>query len=300
MSIIIPGPVWVGLAAFLWATDALVRYPAIAKIDPTFIVLFEHVLAVSILFPWMYRKFGKATNTCSRAPTRSCSAAATILFTASFKYINPSVAVLLQKLQPVLVVLIAYIFLGERPAKKFYLWGSIALVAGVVLSFPDFNFDFVLKKDSHSIGIQYAFLAALMWAGSTVTGKKLLIKTPPPVATFWRFFFGLLGTIMLVLISRSPIQIEYLLPGPALYSLLYLSLVPGLLAIVIYYLGLSSTPAGVTSFIELIYPIGAIILNTAFLHTSLNLVQLAASGALLLAVGMLSTHEMVFKVKSLV
>jgi drug/metabolite transporter (DMT)-like permease len=302
----IPGPFWVGLAAFLWATDALVRYPAISKIDPTFIVLFEHILAVFILLPWMIRKYGKSTFSLNRGEWNSAlfsgvagSAAATILFTASFKYINPSVAVLLQKLQPVLVVLIAYIFLGERPARKFYLWGSIALIAGLVLSFPDFNFDFLSKRDSHSIGIQYAFVAALMWAGSTVTGKKLLIKVPPPVATFWRFFFGLVGVSILIFLSGSPIQLEYLALGPALYSLLYLSLVPGLLAIIIYYVGLSSTPAGVTSFIELIYPIGAIILNTAFLHTPLSHVQIIAAGTLLVSVAILSTNKTIFKVKSL-
>jgi DME family drug/metabolite transporter len=306
MSIIISGPVWVGLAAFLWATDALIRYPAISKIDPTFIVLFEHVLAVLILFPWIYRKYGKSALSLNKGEWRSAifsgaggSAVATILFTASFKYINPSVAVLLQKLQPVLVVIIAYLFLGERPAKKFYLWGTVAMAAGLVLSFPDLNFDFILKKDSHSIGIQYALAAALMWAGSTVTGKSLLIRTPPPVATFWRFFFGLLGVILVVLITRSPIQLEYLKPGPSLYSLLYLSLVPGLLAIIIYYKGLSSTPAGVTSFIELIYPIGAIILNSSFLHTPLNLVQTLAGGVLLLAVAMLSTDQVMLKVKPL-
>ncbi|MEO5969733.1 MAG: DMT family transporter [Bdellovibrionia bacterium] len=306
MSIIISGPVWVGFAAFLWATDALIRYPAISKIDPTFIVLFEHVLAVLILLPWMYRKFRNSTFSLNRGEWNSAifsgaggSAAGTILFTASFKYINPSVAVLLQKLQPVLVVLIAYAFLGERPAKKFYLWGSVALIAGLVLSFPDLNFDFLLKKDSHSIGIQYALAAAFMWAAATVTGKNLLVRTPPPVATFWRFFFGLVAVVLIVLISRSPIQMEYLLPGPSLYSLLYMSLVPGLLAIILYYKGLSSTPAGVTAFIELVYPIGAIILNTAFLHTSLNLVQMMAGGVLLLAVAMLSTEKMIFKVRPL-
>jgi len=302
----IPGPIWVGLAAFLWATDALVRFPAISKIDPTFIILFEHVLAVLVLLPWIYRKYGKSAFSLNQGEWLSAifsgvggSATATLLFTASFKYINPSVAVLLQKLQPVLVVLIAYAFLGERPAKKFYLWGSFALFSGLVLSFPDFDFDFLLKKDSHSLGVQYALAAALVWAASTVAGKNLLRRTPPPVATFWRFFFGLLGITLLVLVSRTPLQLEYLIPGPPLYSLLYLSLVPGLLAIMVYYMGLSSTPAGVTSFIELVYPIGAVILNTVFLHTALNPVQTIAGGALLVAVAMLSTHKTVLKAKPL-
>jgi drug/metabolite transporter (DMT)-like permease len=300
MSIKIPGSFWVGLAAFLWATDALVRYPAISKINPTFIVLFEHVLAVFILLPWMLKKYGQTAFELSKGEWISAlfsgicgSAIATIVFTASFKYVNPSVAVLLQKLQPVLVVMIAYVFLGERPVKSFYIWGTISLIAGLVLSFPDFNFSFLIKQDAHSIGIQYALVAALMWAGSTVTGKKLLMRTPTLVAAFWRFFFGLLGVILLIFLSENPIQLDYLLPGPALYSLIYLSLIPGLLAIMVYYVGLSSTPAGVTSFIELVYPIGAIVLNTIFLHTPLDTTQTIAGGVLLFAVAMLSRKKTV-------
>src|SRR4051812_44300466 len=107
------GPILVGIACFLWATDALVRYPAISALDPTLIVFVEHVLAVAILLPWIIlqgRKHAFALTPrvgFAAAFSGICgSALATVLFTASFLYINPSIAILLQKLQPVLVVLI--------------------------------------------------------------------------------------------------------------------------------------------------------------------------------------------------
>src|SRR5690349_6696754 len=93
------GPLLVGLAACLWATDALVRYPAINKIDPTFIVFFEHLLGVLILAPWVYLKYQKQLFSLSPGEWASAlfcgvggSALGTLFFTASFLYVNPSVS----------------------------------------------------------------------------------------------------------------------------------------------------------------------------------------------------------------
>ncbi len=293
----LPGPVLVGFAAFLWATDALVRYPAISNVDPTVIVLVEHVLAVLILLPWVLRRYRKqffALTPKEWASAVFCggagSAIATLFFTASFKYINPSVAVLLQKLQPVMVVAIAYLFLGERPSRKFYIWGSLALMAGIALSFPDMDFKFLSKGvEFRSLGVQYALGAALIWAASTVFGKILLKRTAPTLATFWRFFFGLITLCAMMSASgQGQSSMTFYHDTNILLFLIYLGLVPGLWAMVTYYNGLATTPASVTTFIELLYPIGAVILNTLFLHTPLEPFQIGAGSVLLLAVTMLA------------
>jgi drug/metabolite transporter (DMT)-like permease len=286
----------VSLAAFLWATDAVIRYPAISSIDPIFLVFVEHVLAVILLLPWVLLKHRDQLFSFNFREWFSAvfsgmggSALATVIFTASFYYVNPSVAVLLQKLQPVMVVIIAFLFLGERPERKFFFWGAIALAAGIILSFPDLNFGFLRDGlDIQSKGIRYAFGAALLWAASTVSGKALLIRTAPSLATFWRFVFGFIGLILVMILAKTPIHWNQFNSGSSLAALLYLSLIPGLFAMLIYYQGLARTRASVTTFIELIYPIGAVALNTAFLHTPLNAIQTAAAAALLVAVGMIS------------
>jgi drug/metabolite transporter (DMT)-like permease len=290
------GPFLVGLAAVLWSTDALIRYPSIKSIDATFLVIFEHILAVFILLPWAVFKYKKQFFRLSLEEWISAvfsgvggSAIAMLFFTASFLYVNPSVAVLLQKLQPIVVVLIAYVFLGERPARKFYFWGLVALAAGIILSFPDFDFSFLSGSMSlYSKGIQYAAGATILWAASTVTGKILLKKTPILLATFWRFFFGLIALVIIFCLSQAPMSLIPSYSGETLFSLLYLSLVSGLLAMLVYYAGLARTPATITTFIELIYPIGAVILNTVFLDTPLESVQMIAGGVLVFAVAMIS------------
>ena len=113
--------------------------------------------------------------------------------------------------------------------------------------------------DLHSIGVLYALGAAAVWAASTVAGKVLVSKIPTSVANFWRFTFGLLGISILMLLTRDPQPWHLLTTSVSALPLIYLSLVPGILAMGIYYLGLTKTSASITSLVELIYPIGAVI-----------------------------------------
>jgi drug/metabolite transporter (DMT)-like permease len=53
-------------------------------------------------------------------------------------------------------------------------------------------------------------------------------------------------------------------------ALILLALVPGLLALSIYYRGLRSTPASLATLAELAFPVSAITLNYAFFDTTLT------------------------------
>lgn len=218
------------------------------------------------------------------------SAIATALLTASFRYANPSVAILLQKLQPVLVVAFAVITLGERPARGFYFWGAVALGAGIVLSFPDLKADlFSESMATRTRGIAYAFGASMIWAASTVAGKTLLKRVHPTVGVFWRYAIGLVTLGAMLGISQASLSANAHAARGAASSIFYLALFAGILPYVLYYGGLKRTPASVTTFIELLYPVSAVILNTVFLNTPLSNVQLLAGSILLFAVTRIST-----------
>ncbi|MEK7691283.1 MAG: EamA family transporter, partial [Bdellovibrionota bacterium] len=106
-SVTLRGPAWIALAAFLWGTDSLFRFPVSRLVDPSISVLVEHVLGFLSLCLFS-RAFGVDFKF---RPSRQewlglafvgggASAFATLAYTLSFTLINPSVAVLLQKLQP--------------------------------------------------------------------------------------------------------------------------------------------------------------------------------------------------------
>ena len=293
------GPMLIGLAAMLWATDALFRFPVTQTIPARFIVLFEHLLALIPLIPVLlfHPKALAGGPRLPRTPRQWAeialigaggSAAATVLFTGSFSFVNPSVAILLQKIQPVLVVWFAFIFLGERPARRFYPWAALALAAAAVLSVPRFQFAGV--GAFYSRGAAMALSAAVLWAIATVAGRALVRDLPTLTVTFWRYAFGLLSLLAYDVVAAAAGEVPWhVLADPMmLRSLGYMALFPGLLAMVAYYAGLTVTPASVATFVELLFPVAAVLINTVALHLPLTAIQLGAGAALVVAVARLS------------
>ncbi|MBC7385065.1 MAG: DMT family transporter [Cryobacterium sp.] len=292
------GSMLVALSAMLWATDALVRYPMVSHgIDPVITVFFDHAIGVALLTPYLLRKFGRATFQLTRPQWcglfsigAGASAVATVLFTTSFRYVNPSVSILLQKLQPVFVILLATTFLGERPRKSFFIWGPLALFAGLLISFPSLDFSFLGNGSLASRGSLFALGAAAIWALATVIGKVMLAEVPPLIVTYWRFVFGLLALGALVAFRGTSIGDSFapLYEPKMLRSFLYVALVPGLLAMILYYQGMVRAPATTTTIMELLFPITAVLLNTVFLSTPLLPLQGAAALILLFAITQIS------------
>lgn len=293
------GALFIAGAAFLWATDALVRLPSVGRLDPTAIVFSEHLIATAVMLPWVLGFRMKELFTPKGRQWAALaligaggSALATVLFTESFRYVNPSVSILLQKVQPILVVGIAYAVLGERPTRWFYPWAAVALAASFVLSFPGFDFG-LGGGPGHALsaslrGALFALSAAALWAAATVAGRALLLELDVAVVSFWRFAFGLLALSSAQLLSG---QGSPLLTSSAnlLAGLVYMALFPGLSAMLLYYAGLARTPASVATFVELIFPLSAVVLNTFVLKLPLSNVQLGAAAVLLIAVSRLTS-----------
>lgn len=266
-------------------------------VHPIFIVLFEHLLGTLALGIWTYLRNREQLLAITPFTWFKLiligaggSAIATVLFTASFQHLdNPSIAILLQKLQPVMVVLFALIFLRETPAKNFWGWAVVALLAALVLSFPNFDFHFLSHGiDWQSQGVIYALTAAALWALATVAGKSAVNQLPPAVVTFWRYFFGLVTLVVLMIAAGEPVPVDQLLHTQIMESLIYMAFMPGILALVCYYNGLTRTTASTATFLELIYPISAIGLSWYFLHDPLSPVQILAALILLFSVTRIS------------
>ena len=278
-------------AAILWATDALFRVPSLERLDPLQIVLIEHLLATLAFLPWMLLR--RRTELFSLKPSQwlgvafigiAGSALATVLFTASFRYVNPSVAILLQKLQPLLVIVLARAFLGEKPGSGFWPWASAALIAAVLLSVPSLSGGWHAPLDDlGSRGAVYALSAAAIWAIATVIGRSLAANLPTEVTTFWRYAFGLGALFALLSLAGSDHDISAAFRPDTAHALLYMALGPGLLAMLLYYAGLKHTSATGATLLELLFPVAAIGLNAVFLGATLTPLQTGAGTILLIA-----------------
>ena len=93
-----------------------------------------------------------------------------------------------------------------------------------------------------------------MWAAGTVLGRYALEDVSFPVTTSMRFILALPVLLVLVLIDRGGNAFSGYALGQ-LPAFLGIVLVPGLLAMLLYYLALSHTPASLATVAELGYPL---------------------------------------------
>jgi drug/metabolite transporter (DMT)-like permease len=278
------------LGASLWATDTLFRQPLVQELSPITIVFYEHLFASIFALIWALATARKQIipglrELLGAAFIGFCgSALATVLFTMSFQFVNPSVAILMQKTQPLIVVFMSSLFLGEKTSTQFMVWAGIAVTSAFWVSFPS-GFSIEQLQSARTLGALLAFLAAALWAVSTVAGKLVLKKSPESVLSFWRFAFGLLSLYLLSFrFDQARIEMPFVLTIPrAVQSLAFMALIPGFLGVILYYRGLRKVPASMATLLELSFPLSALWINSHYLGLHLTQVQLFAAGALLIS-----------------
>ena len=210
------------------------------------------------------------------------------LFLLHFNHL--SVVVLLQKLQPVFAVLLARIILKERIKKHFTLWAGIALVAGYFLTFgwslPDFSTEGITTVYAALLSL----LAAFSFGSSTVFSKKILGNYSFVSSTFFRYGFTTLIMFFIVLFAGHLGDFSQVTPRNWLFIGL-IGLTTGSGAIFLYYYGLRNVRASLSTFLELMYPITAVVLDYFVNGTVYSPVQWVAAFVMLFAIVMLNVDK---------
>lgn len=282
------------LACLFWGMDTLIRYPLVERgINPVTIVFYEHLVLVGIfslrLIPNLKRigELRLADMFSFLIIGGVGSAIATVAFTESFQYLNPSLVILLQKLQPIVAILLAAIVLKEEIHKQFLVWAFICMVGGLLVSSPDIiRFYDLLVNDQGQVTSDYALQGYLLvgvsilgWGSTTVFGKRLSMagfETKSIMAG--RFLTGALVLIPFVQWNRSMIMPE----GQDYLRILIMVIISGALAMWLYYQGLKRLPARTTAIAEMFFPFFAVIVNWFFLGKQLNDWQLLGGGILII------------------
>jgi DME family drug/metabolite transporter len=253
----IPGVLIIAVAAALWGTDPILRKPLGASTTATTIVFGEHVVLVALTLPLLL----PALRALLRAGPRymaaavvvgaGASALATILFTEALFHGDFVTPVVLQKVQPLVVVVGAALVLGERPRSRFA-WFLLPALAGFWLV----NQPHPLEPTAHGlVPIVEATTAALLWALGTVLGRYMSRELEFQHVMTLRFFFGLVASAIALPVMGAKAWAgvhDSLWIG-------YLAVVTGLVALTLYYVGLKRTPAVLSSVGELTYPAIAVI-----------------------------------------
>lgn len=280
----------VALAAALWGTDALFRRGLALELPAATVVFAEHVLLAAVTAPVLWRD-RKALRALSRGDWGAvlligagASATATVLFTAAFRYGDPTSVLLLQKLQPVVAVLAAMVLLGERLRPRFGLYFCAAVAGGWFIAFAD---PLAVSVSSARAAL-LAVGAATLWAFGTVLGRRLAVGVRAPTLAALRFAVGLPASVVLVLLFAGPGG--FAVPGAAVPSLVGLAAIPGLMALWLYYHGLRTTPASVATLAELAFPLTAIVVNRLAFGVTLTATQWIGVAVLLVTLIMMSAQ----------
>lgn len=283
-------------SAMLWATDAPFRVHLTKELASTFIVLGEHLIDVLFVLPilayaWPELKKLSLKQWGAVAFIAICgSALGSVAFTQAFHYVNPSVALLLQKLQPIIAITLAALFLKEELSPRFWMFAVLALFGAYLISFPDLVPQVYAGEtfNPNVAGVALALIAALFWGASTVLGRYMLGSIDFKLMTALRFSLAFLFLLPLTWAQGAFPAAGQFTATDALYIAI-IALVSGVLSLFIYYRGLSTTPASVATLAELGYPLAAVFINWLFIPGSaLVPMQLLGTAILLGAVWGLS------------
>lgn len=285
------GPVLVFIAAMLWASDAPFRVHLTKDLSSSFIVLAEHAVDVLFILPILWWK--RAELKTLRAGewvaviiiAVGSSALASIAFTKAFSYVNPSVAILLQKLQPLIAIGLASSLLKEQLHQRFWVWVVAALVGAYIISFPGLKPQLFVGEvfNPNTIGVLLALLAAVLWGAGTVLGKVVLARVSFQAMTGLRFLLAFIFLLFFNISQHSIPQLSTVTTRDWLYIGI-IAVTSGVFSLFIYYRGLTYTKASVATIAELGFPLAAVLVNYWFLGEALSLVQVFGMAILLMAI----------------
>lgn len=264
----------VAAGAALWGTDAIFRRGLALDLAAPVLVFLEHAVLVLMTLPILWlkraelRNLGRGDWIAALVIGAGSSAVATILFTSAFRYGDPTTPLLLQKLQPLVAVLGARLLLGERLLPRFA-WFLLSGLAGAYLvAFPDPGGVSVSALTPALLAVG----AASLWGMGTVLGRRLAPKIPFSLLTALRFAIGLPAAGLIVAVMGETAAVGAV-SGADIRGVVALAFVPGLVALLLYYNGLRSTPAAAATIAELAFPLTATGLNYVTFGTVLTASQ---------------------------
>lgn len=279
----ISGIWYVALGATLWGLDPLFRILLLKDFTSAQIVFIEHLLlacyAIPVLINYRMTLAGKLTLAVIGALlfiSWGGSAIATILFTSAFAHGSANAVLLLQKLQPLFAIILARVLLKETLPSKFPAYILIALLGTYLLTFG-FNSPEMGLKDLGTISCLFSILAAVLWGGSTVMGKFLLQKKlDTSVVTSLRFLLAIPLLSIVLLMSGDVWKVSGSSGELTLIAvnLLFQAFIPGVVSMLLYYKGLSSTKAFFATLAELAFPAVGVFMNWIVFGQKLTIGQL--------------------------
>ena len=267
----------VAVAATLLGLEGLLRRPLLDEMSVASIVLAEYWLLALFAVPVVIMQRESLARLSWRTWSvmliigAGSSGAAALLFTKALESGNPTTASLLQNTQPLFVVLLAVLLLKERLTRIYWPCLGIALVGAYLLSFGTTNTLAALSRED-LVAAGLALGAAALWASGTVLGRLALSDLSYVTLTAVRILFAL-PFLVTVAIPQGAVSESFSGLAASPVRLGVSALVPGLIAVLLFYRGLRGTKASYAVLAEFMYPTAALVGNWVVLGTVITPLQ---------------------------
>ncbi|MFA6016640.1 MAG: DMT family transporter [Patescibacteria group bacterium] len=290
------GPLLIIIAASMWALDGIIRR-SLFTLPSITIVFYEHLFGAAILLPYLILTFRKEGLTKKEFflmlfISMFSGVLGGLWFTTALlktNFISFSVVYLIQKLQPIFAISAAAIFLKEKITKSYIKWAIVALAAAYFVTFKNGYINLATGTGT-IIAALYALGAAFAWGSSTALSKLALQKRSSTYVTSIRFFLTCILAFAMVFVLGSSKSLH----SPTLSQLarfLLIAVSTGMVSVVIYYKGLKKVPASVSTILELVYPLLAVLIDATLYKNFLAPTQYLAGGVLLFAIYKISSIQ---------
>ena len=243
-------------------------YPFSLRIAGYFSSVVESSIVALLLMPILFKKFAIIKKLDAKewlafgAVALFGGAIGTMAITKALFYVNfvnLSIVILIQKLQPIFALLLASVLLKERLPKIFFLWASLAIFGAYLMTFgltlPNFS-----TGDKTVVAVLLSLIAAISFSSSTVFSKYGLRNVDFALGTYLRFLLSSLIMLILVL-SFSELSSFQNVTGSQWSIFLLIAFTTGGAAIFLYYFGLKKISASVATICELAFPLTAVVLD---------------------------------------
>lgn len=259
-------PIFVVFAAILWGIDGIVLRPTLFNLPVTLVVLIESSIVTLYLTP-VFRKQLVIIKTFDQndwiafigvaifGGAIGIMAITKALFYVN--YVNLSIVILIQKLQPVIALILAAVFLKERLPANFFLWATLAVIGTYFMTFG-LNMPVIHSGDKTASAALFSLIAAASFAVSTIFSKRALKNVSFEFGTYLRFLFSSILLFVLVAASGELLTIKQVTKQQALIFIL-IAFSTGGPAIFLYYYGLKKIKASIAAICELAFPLSAIL-----------------------------------------
>ena len=284
-------PSLVIIAASLWAVDGIVLTPSLYSLPVTLVVFIESSVVALLLTPF-FKKYSQQIKTLAPKDwlafigvALAGGAIGTMAITRALfyvDYVNLSIVVFIQKMQPIFAIALAGIILNEKLKREFFIWAGVAIVSAYIMTFgfglPNFE-----TSDKTTIAALFALLAAASFGSSTVLSKRALRNVSYEVGTYLRFSLTALIMLIIVLSSGTIYSINQV-TNTQIIVFTIIAFTTGGPAIFLYYYGLKNISASVATICELAFPLVAVVLEY-FVHGNiLSPIQWVGATFLLLSI----------------